>query len=323
MFLLLAGQVNAQRILGYFPDNRNTADIQWDKITDIAFSFVNPKSDGTLVTWTLAGDILFSFDANKFNVVKSQAAESSVDLWLSTGGADDGEQRAERLNQVSGNPTARAKFVSEYTKFASDNGCSGLVIDWEFPKGVTPEANHLALLEALKAEITAKGYNLKVAIAVGGEYKGGVNHTQYLNTALFSSKANLVDEWHIMAYDLPSGYNANHSSLSDATQSVEKWNSLGVPYNKMLLAVPFYARNSARAVTMYKDLTGDAATNFTSDLSNGFYYNGKTTLEKKADMILDKGALGVVIWDLGQDKTDQYSLLGAIEKHITGTLSYS
>jgi hypothetical protein len=45
---------------------------------------------------------------------------------------------------------------------------------------------------------------------------------------------------------------------------------------------------------------------------SGYYYNAKATLETKTEWIINQGGQGIMIWDLGQDRTDQYSLLSAI-----------
>jgi GH18 family chitinase len=302
-------------VLGYFPSYRATNVIRYDKLTDIVFSFINPDASGNLIT-NNPGDALYGFDNNKFVVVRDNAASNNVRLWIALGGADSGEQRAARLSSVSGNATTRARLVSQFVQFAIDNGCYGIDIDWEFPKTPQAKANHLALMQALNTEIAnSSNPNLQVSIAVGGEYTGSVNHIQYLDPSLFTTNANLVDKWHIMAYDFPSSYGTNHSSLADAQGSMDGWNAMGVPYSKMVLGVPFYARNSNRSSElMYSQLGGTASTNYNNDSYNGWYYNGKPTLEAKMQLTSDKGAAGILIWDLGQDRAaGNFSLLDAID----------
>lgn len=302
-------------VLGYFPSYRSTSVIRYDKLTDIVFSFINPDANGNLIT-NNPGDALYGFDNNKFAVVRDNAASNNVRLWIALGGADAGEQRAARLSSVCGNPTSRARLVSQFVQFAINNGCYGIDIDWEFPKTATAKANHLALMQALNTEIAnSSNPNLQVSIAVGAEYKFSINHIQYLDPSLFTTNANLVDKWNIMAYDFPASYGANHSSLADATGSMEGWNAAGVPYSKMILGVPFYARNANRSgELMYSQLSGTASTNYNNDLAGGWYYNGKPTLEAKMDLTADKGALGILIWDLGQDRSPgNFSLLDAID----------
>lgn len=312
MILLLSTAISAQTtVLGYFPSYRATSVVRYDKLTDIAFAFINCNTDGSLIT--TAGDATFGFDYNKFITVRDAAATNNVKLWIALGGADASELRSARLSSVSNNSTYRAKLVSDLVSFAITHGCYGIDIDWEFPKDATARAGHLALVTALRAAINASSKpTLKISLAVGGEYKNEVNHLQYIDNGVISNGA-LVDKWNIMAYDFPTSYNANHSSYSDAQLCIEAWNAKGVPYSEMVLGVPFYARNSWGEL-MYSELTGTASVNYTADVANGYYYNGKTTLESKMDLIVGKGGLGILIWDLGQDRSaGNYSLLDAID----------
>ena len=311
--LLLSTVIMAQTtVLGYFPSYRATSVIRYDKLTDIAFSFINPNTNGTLIQ-SNPGDAVFGFDYNKFVTVKAGCQSNGVNLWIALGGADPAEQRSSRLQTVCASSSSRATLVSELVNFAITHGCYGIDIDWEFPKNATARTGHYNLIKDLRAAINSSSNpNLKISIAVGGEYKNAVNHLQYIDTRVIS-ESNLVDKVNIMAYDFPTSYNANHSSYSDAQQSMQEWNSVnGVPYAKMLLGIPFYARSASNEL-MYNQLSGNAATNYNSDSYAGYYYNGKSTIESKMDLVSNVGGLGILIWDLGQDRSDQYSLLDVID----------
>lgn len=320
---IFSSQAQNVRVLGYFPQYRATSvlNAQYDKLTDIAFSFINPNANGSLKTNGYATDQLFGFDNNKFTVVKDGCQANGVNLWISLGGADGPEQRSARLNSVSGNTTYLNTMVTDLVAFCITNGLYGISVDWEFPKTNAAKANHVKLLEALASKIASSSNpNLKVSVAVGGEYKGSYTHFNYLHTDLVGSKSGLVDEWHIMAYDFPPSYGVNHSSLIDAEGCMDGWNNVtgvgnGIPYNQMLLGVPFYGRKTGGEIE-YNNLTGNAATNFNSDVSGSWHYNGKSTLEAKIDLAVAKGAPGILIWDLGQDRSDQYSLLKVINDKV-------
>ena len=257
----------------------------------------------------------------KFTIIKDGCANNGTNLWIALGGADDNHYRDNRLNDVSANSTYRNTLAQDLVDFCIDHGVYGISVDWEFPDPGAQVANHVLLLEAIEAKINASSNpNLKVSVAVGGETKGTVNHMQYLSADLFGSKDHLVDEWHVMAYDFPNtaNYNVNHSSLADAEDCMDGWNTKGMDYSEMLLGVPFYGRNSGRTGEIeYNNLTGTASTNYTSDQSGTWYYNGKTTLEAKIDLAVEKGALGILIWDIGQDRAEgDYSLLDAIDDKV-------
>jgi GH18 family chitinase len=309
------------RVLGYFPQYRGTSGIQYDKLTDIAYSFINPNSNGSLKTSGYSGDRVFGFDMTKFTVIKDGCANAGTNLWIALGGADDAHLRDNRLNSVSGNSGYRNKLAEDLVEFCIAHGVYGISVDWEFPDPGTQVNNHVLLLEAIDSEINSSSNpNIKVSVAVGGETKGTVNHMAYIHTDLFGSKDDLVDEWHVMAYDFPNtpNYNVNHSSLKDAEDCMEGWELKGMDYSKMLLGVPFYGRNSSRTGEKeYNNLTGSASTNYNSDISGTWYYNGKTTLENKIDLAVEKGSLGILIWDIGQDRAEgDYSLLDAIDDKV-------
>lgn len=317
---LFSLQAQNVRVLGYFPQYRSTTGVQYDKLTDIAYSFINPNSNGTLKTSGYSGDAVFGFDMTKFTIIKDGCQNNGTNLWIALGGADDAHLRDNRLNSVSGNSTYRNTLAEDLVDFCIDHGVYGISVDWEFPDAGTQVNNHVLLLEAIDSKIAASSNpNIKVSVAVGGETKGTVNHMAYIHTDLFDSKDNLVDEWHVMAYDFPvANYNVNHSSLADAESCMEGWNTKGMDYDKMLLGVPFYGRNSTRTGEIeYNNLTGTASTNYNSDQSGTWYYNGKTTLEAKIDLAVEKGALGILIWDIGQDRAEgDYSLLDAIDDKV-------
>ncbi|MFT6745841.1 MAG: GH18 family chitinase [Glaciecola sp.] len=312
--LFLATTVTAQTtVLGYFPSYRATSavDAQYSKLTDIVFAFINPNTNGTLNLNNT--DATFGFDNNKFVTIKAGASSNNVKLWIALGGADDGELRSARLNSVCANNTYRASLVGDLVSFAITHGLEGIDLDWEFPKTTQARTGQLNLIKDLRAAINgSSNTSLKISVAVGGEYKNAVNHLQFMDAGVISD-ASLVDKFNIMAYDFPTSYNANHSSYADAQGAMEEWNAVkGVPYSKMLLGIPFYGRSSWNEIE-YNNLGGTASTNYTADSYNGYYYNGKTTIEAKMDLVSTKGAKGILIWDLGQDRSDAYSLLSAID----------
>ena len=139
----------------------------------------------------------------------------------------------------------------------------------------------------------------------------------------------LVDEFHIMAYDFPTGgglpYDANHhASIADATACLDAWkNQRSIPYNKMVLGVPFYGRRANRTTDdlagMYNSFSSSNPSAAYNDADgvysvggNTWYYDSKVTLDTKITNAMAKGCLGVFAWDLGQDRGDQYSLLAAM-----------
>ncbi len=308
---------NAQaRIFGYLPDYRDPSTINFANVTDVGFSFLNPTTNGNLIT--SGGSAVFGFNSARFTQTKTLASQNGVGVWVTIGGADDNELRAGRLTSVCSNTIKRATFISELVAFGVQHSLSGIVVDWEFPKTNSSRTAHQNLIIDLEAAIAASARpSMLIAAAVGGETLGGINHTQFINSATFSH----IDEFHVMAYDFPnnnSNYSsASHSSHVDAMNALDGWAAKGIPSDKLLLAVPLYGRhsNNRANVIEYKALPSNN-TVFTSDTYNGYLYNGKTTIKQKIVGAFAKGAKGIVIWDLGQDKSGQYSLTTVIKTEV-------
>jgi GH18 family chitinase len=301
----------AQKIVGYLPSYRDpsTSNIQYSKVNTIIYAFINCDASGNLITTTGLG-ATWDFSMTNFLTVKANCATYGTNLSISIGGADAANARAGRLDSVCGNTTYRATLVSALVSFALTNNLYGIDVDWEFPKTTSSKNNHEAFLADLRTAITASSNPaLRLGVAVGGEYKGTINHLQYFNP----NAVQYVDDFHIMAYDFPASYNTNPSTETDAQGAFNGWNTVnGVPKAKMYLGVPFYGANAARTLDSDYNSFSVGAASFNVDTYAGYYYNGETTLQDKASWVVAQGGQGIMIWDLGQDRTDAYSLLNVI-----------
>ena len=317
-----------KKIMGYFPDYRlgEIDNIQWNKLTDVVFAFINADANGNLIT--TSGSAEFGFNAFAFSQVKLKCQQNNVNLLISVGGADNGYLRASRLRDISRNTTARNNFATQIVNFAITNSLTGIDLDWEFPNesiggsgGNTTD--HKNLIMAVRTAINASSKpSLTLGGCVGGEYTGTIRHTNYVDNTTIP----FMDYIMVMSYDLPATYDANnHSPLTAAQLGYDAWAvKAGNSYTKVLLGVPFYGRrNSDRYVDdnyMYRNLSAsNPAAAYNADNVGTSYYNGKTTLDSKIDYVVSKGGPGIFIWDIGQDRYDQYSLLSAIKTKVQST----
>lgn len=318
----------AQKVYGYVPEYQwynYSSNIQFDKLTDVGYCFMNPTPTGEISTGT---DIYFGFDSYIFDQVKTKCQQNGVRLHLVIGGADVYNKRSTRLSDVCKNSTYMARFVAAIVNFAKTNGLAGIEIDWEFPKDGTDIAYHKAFTLAIKASIATNAPGLELSAAVGGEYLTNPNHLQYIDKTVLTS----LDYLHIMAYDFPvnhTGAGEQHSSYTNAMGTLDAWaTQMTFPYSKMLLCIPFYGKSSDRSGDdqSYATLSASnaAAAYLADNASYGgrtFYYNGKTTLESKITGGASKGIAGVAIWDVAQDRKDQYSLLSVVKTKVDATCS--
>jgi len=115
-----------------------------------------------------------------------------------------------------------------------------------------------------------------------------------------------------MAYDM-NWPHADHSTYDDAVAAMSYWTDYGIEKGKLLTGVPFYGRDEgwstaltyAQIVDLY-DPTPD------QNWAEGFFFNGIDLVKRKADYAFSNGFGGMMIWELGQDKFDDRSLLAAM-----------
>ena len=321
MVVFTTFQTQAQRLVGYLPSySANFTDVQFGKMTDVIFCFINPDASGTgALTIDRVGDANFDFEMEKFQIVKSKCypmTDNGPKLWVALGGADGGNARAARIALLCSSGAGRTNLANALVAFAIKHELEGIDIDWEFPSGAT-QANYFGLfMVELRARINASANtNLKISVAVGGETIGGCasGHLSYFDFSVAGSVA-AVDYFNIMTYDLPGSYNANHSALANGNTSINDWSSCkSIPKSKMLMGVPFYGRNAGRtAIQNYNAMASGA--NGSDNLGGTYYYNGDATIAAKIDAVRSThNANGIMIWDVYMDKTNAsgQSLLSA------------
>ncbi len=134
----------------------------------------------------------------------------------------------------------------------------------------------------------------------------------------------VFDFINLMAYDATGTWSPNkpgqHSSYNFAKQSINYWKNQGVPKDKLVLGVPFYGynfddKNDVFSFT-YATMVNKNTANADIDQVGKAYYNGRPTIEKKVELA-SKEVSGIMIWELGQDRYDDYSLLTTIHNKFT------
>jgi hypothetical protein len=136
-------------------------------------------------------------------------------------------------------------------------------------------------------------------------------------------------DWiNMMVYDLTGPWNPSnvgpHSPYSFAENAINYWVNQGVPKNKLTLGVPFYGydftdQNNVTALT-YSQIVAMNPDNAQVDQVGQLYYNGIPTIEAKTVLAMNEVS-GIMIWELGQDRFDEYSLLDKIYEVIQMSVS--
>lgn len=284
-----------QRIVGYTTSWVNNANqIDYAKLTHINYSFALPTASGGLEPVA---------NPAKLNSVVSQAHSQGVKVLIAIGGWDlgDGGGNDSRFEVLASTAAGRNNFVNSVISFIQQYNLDGADIDWEFPDAVNgnPDPNFTALMSALSSALHSRGLLLTAA----------VNASAWAGAGISSEVFQHVDWLNIMAYDGDAG--AGHSPYSYAESALNYWKGRGLPANKAVLGVPFYARPSWNT---FSTLLAQGADPY-ADYFNGDYYNGINTIKAKTNLGVQQGG-GIMIWSIDHDVQNQYSLLTAIYEEM-------
>ncbi|HNB53852.1 MAG TPA: glycosyl hydrolase family 18 protein, partial [Anaerolineales bacterium] len=204
----------------------------------------------------------------------------------------------EQFEVLAADPATRATFVSGLAAYAKEYNLDGLDIDWEYPDPGTSDQHFLALMQELRAALP-EGKLLTAAVLAQGPTVEGILPETFP----------LMDFVNIMAYDAS---DTEHSPYAFAETAMNVWLARGLPPEKTVLGVPFYARpNWVPYRKLVESDSNAASLDVIEYLGQNVYYNGLATMEQKTQLTLTKGS-GIMIWTLGYDTNDETSLLSAI-----------
>lgn len=301
-------------VTGFYPSYKQNLlplnEVKWGNLTHIIYAFAIPESDGDLNITALT---------NTFEFV-STAHANGVEAFFSIGGGAG----SEGFLGLSADEVARAKFVENIEEFAYVNNFDGVDIDWEAwgSFGTVDQAESQNLIEFLKElKAALSRHNIKISIDLFASDFGGKHY--------FSELYDYVDWAHIMAYDFSGGFSSepgHHSSLQHSMQALSYWGETrGLPKNKTILGVAFYGKeftdvdniNSNTVINLaYRDILTNNPEAHLTDQIGQLYYTGVPTMKDKATIIAnDNDYLGVMVWEIAHDTTDDgKSLLTALDQ---------
>ena len=301
-------------VVGFYPSWKTSllpiADIKWNNLTHVNYSFAIPENDGNLNVEDLSNTSYFV----------STAHANGVKAFFSIGGGTG----SEGFISLSANETLRKKFVEHVEEYAYLNNYDGIDIDWEGWTNLgTFDADETRglfyLLKDLKNALAR--HNIKISMDVFPTAWGGKHYT----TEMFD----YVDWVNIMAYDFEGGWSsapANHASLSNANQALDYWGNIrGLPKNKTVLGVSFYGKDFTEPSNIndntiinraYRDILASNTAAHLSDNIGTIYYTGVQTIKDKVVIIANNNDyLGAMIWEIAQDTPDETkSLLTMMDK---------
>jgi chitinase len=231
------------RIVGYVSGRADFAAIDARKITHLNYAFAKVGGDD-VVYFENAGA---AEDLAALRALRD--ANPHLEIILSIGGWG-----AEWFSDAALTEESRCRFASSAVALVKEHGLDGLDIDWEFPgqRGagnrfrVEDRENFTRLIELLRRDLDTIGgpgrYTLSIASSAN----------RYFETTDVRALHPLVDWFNVMTYDMSGAWSpgtAHHAPLHRAagtghsTESfVRQYLDAGVPPSKIVVGVPFYAR---------------------------------------------------------------------------------
>jgi chitinase len=296
------GLAQSARVVGYLPGYRfyTSNQIEYCKLTHLNLCFANPDHDGNIVFQDISAVMA---DAREDN--------PGILICVSFGGAGLSVQQAADWSLLIDTAANRPAFISKIVNYILENDLDGADIDLEWDDVTSGYSDFIV---ELNTELKAQGKLLTAALP---------NQTLYGNVN--RSALDALDFINIMAYDARGPWNpaspGQHSSYSFAVNGISFWkNTVGIAGPGLTLGVPFYGYDFVDASTVndftYASMVQADTTNAELDQVGTAYYNGRPTIRSKVDLANEQVS-GIMIWELGQDAFDQYSLLSVIHEEYT------
>jgi hypothetical protein len=291
----------SRQVVGYLPYYRQSlfAKMDLNLLTWINYFSIQANADGSLSTPNVS-------NTNLATVVNAAHAKG-VGVSITVG--------PQELVDMAANPTARVAFANNIKNYIVARNLDGVDIDWEAPAKGANQVNYGLLIDDLYAALHPIGKKITAAVNPW--------------TKEIPVPATQKMDWvNVMCYDFDY---ANHSTYAAGTDGIDQWFHYGVAKDKLAMGVPFYGRsgtswNPSTSYTYPTILTGYYDKNnktypgpdvdsYVNSSGATVYFNGVTTMAKKAAFVRDNAYAGMMTWELGQDwwdstgKYDPMSLL--------------
>jgi len=298
-FVLFNSLVNAQfKVVGYIPNWIDVPtfvnNMDMSKVTHINYCFQNPNANGDLVE---------SNNGLQTLVTKAHANNVKVLVSLCGGnGSNDPTLRGYYWNLIS--PANRNGFIQKISAYLSQYNLDGVDVDIEG--------------DAINGDYDGFAIALADALQPQGKLVTAAIKSDYGNPNLINASLSKFDFVNVMAYDQVGSWDANpgqHSSYNYSTGMVEYWHGRGVPYSRICLGLPFYGYGwygDAGNWPYWKVLSSYPGSQNNDQAGNIIYYNGMQTIKDKTNYACTTGLGGVMIWELTNDVSGQYSLLDVV-----------
>lgn len=262
--------------------------MDWSNLTHINIAFVNPDKNGVF-----NNDI--GNDATLKDIVDT-AHENGVKVLASLGGWGGSVNYPALTSTSEGIDKLNANLLKFVEKFYLD----GIDIDVEGDVDKAFWKNYDAWMTSLRKMCDDEGLMFTTATAKW--------YAHYIS----DDALKMFDLVNIMVYD--NTEEKNHASMEYAQAQLDYFEGRGVERQKLVVGVPFYARNKDFGYMAYKSIIKADESAYNRDYYGEYSYNGKEMILAKCE--LAKGYGGIMIWELGDDANEPFSLLNIIGEKV-------
>ena len=288
-------------------------------VTHLNYAFAHIKGDFETL------DIKTPTRLSKIAALKN--TKPGLKVLLSVGGWEAGN-----FSEMAADETHRKNFCNNCLKAVKTYNLDGIDIDWEYPTssmaGISSspsDTKNFTLLMRDLREVLGRDRLLTMASASNAQYVDFREAVQYM------------DFVNVMTYDMgdPPKHNGAlyRSSLCSEScdESVAKHFNKGVPYEKIVLGIPFYGHGDGKAFedyVDYKDIHIDQ-TKYTIQWDNVamvpyvtnasgkmvLTYDDAKSVGLKAEYVLQKKIAGAMYWNIEADDAS-FTLGNAVAAHL-------
>ncbi|KAI0364301.1 glycoside hydrolase, partial [Pilatotrama ljubarskyi] len=177
----------------------------------------------------------------------------TLKTYISVGGWSFNDPPTQHVfSEMSSTEANRQAFANSLVNFMVFFGFDGVDIDWEYPvaceRGGVPEdrANMVAMFKTLRDTFSASGHTFGLTFTAPSSY-WYLQHFDLLGLLTYADWVNL------MSYDLHGVWDAKdvfignivqaHTNLTEIEQSVQLFQRVGVPLDRIVLGLGFYGRS--------------------------------------------------------------------------------
>jgi len=278
-----------------------------DYLTHICYAFAHIKSDFETL------DIKTPSRLTAIAKLKEQKPE--LKILLSVGGWGAGN-----FSEMAASKTHRRNFAQNCLKAVNQYGLDGIDLDWEYPTsdaaGISSSPNDTYNFTLLVKELrTVLGADKLLTMA-------SADNAQYVDFKAVTPYFNYIN---LMTYDMgkPPKHNAglypSSKTHRSCDESVSLHNNKGIPYEKIVMGIPFFGHGDGKAFpsegTDYRDIKPGSYKEMWDETAQVPYladdkgnmvlsYDNARSVDLKAQYILTKGLKGAMYWNIEADDDD-------------------